>query len=242
MGPGMASVGSSLNGSDTIAGIPALGPRLFPDLGVASGQGAGFVLHDLPEFDERGASVAALDPADPDIAAQQLVEDGPAADEGLVIRCDLAGEVLDDAAGLPSFGAGPLDQDVLEVDRAICPWWTISSHAKGSGNGQRFILSGESLTGDAARKRAVRSMGSDPLPEISPSAMAFLEAVLELPPVPAHLALLPVQCPRLDWKFLRCRVKAIGDQLEAIDQAIGDREAGEFGEALEEALGWFNEF
>lgn len=76
----------------------------------------------------------------------------------------------------------------------------------------------------------------------NPTAIAALEAVLDLPPPPAHLARLPVRCPRLDWKFLRCRVKAIGDQLEAMERAIGDREAGEFGEALEEALGWFNEF
>ena len=46
----------------------------------------------------------------------------------------------------------------------------------------------------------------------------------------------------MDWDFLRCRVKSVGDLLEAIQEAIGDREAGEFGEALGEALGWFNEF
>ena len=76
----------------------------------------------------------------------------------------------------------------------------------------------------------------------NPNATAALEAVLDLPPVPARLAELPVQCPRLDWDDLRDCVKAIGDQLEAIQEAIGDRKAGEFGEELEAALSWFYEF
>jgi len=76
----------------------------------------------------------------------------------------------------------------------------------------------------------------------NPNAMAALEAVLDLPPIPARLAKLPVQCPRLDWYDLRDCVKAIGDQLEAVQEAIGDRKAGEFGEELEGALSWFNEF
>ncbi|WP_165252055.1 hypothetical protein [Paludisphaera soli] len=76
----------------------------------------------------------------------------------------------------------------------------------------------------------------------NPNATAALEAVLDLPPIPARLAKLPVQCPRLDWDDLRDCVKAIGDQLEAVQEAIGDRKAGEFGEELEGALSWFNEF
>jgi hypothetical protein len=76
----------------------------------------------------------------------------------------------------------------------------------------------------------------------NPTAVAALEAVLELPPVPAGLTSLPVDCPRMDWEYLRWRVKSVGDQLEAILEAIGGREAGEFGEALDEAWGWFNEF
>lgn len=76
----------------------------------------------------------------------------------------------------------------------------------------------------------------------NPIATAALEAVLDLPTVPARLARLPVRCLRLDWDGLRNCAKAVGDQLEAIQEAIGDRRAGEFGEALEDALGWFNEF
>lgn len=76
----------------------------------------------------------------------------------------------------------------------------------------------------------------------NPTATAALEAVLDLPPVPACLGALPVGCPKLDWGSLRDRTKAVGDQLEAIEEAIGDREAGEFGEALDEALSWFNGF
>lgn len=76
----------------------------------------------------------------------------------------------------------------------------------------------------------------------NPNAIAALEAVLDLPEVPAHLAHLPVKCPRLDWKYLRCRVKSVGDLVEAIQEAIGDREDGEFGEALDEAMSWFDGF
>lgn len=46
----------------------------------------------------------------------------------------------------------------------------------------------------------------------------------------------------MDWEYLRCRVKSVGDLVEAIQEAIGDREDGEFGEALAEAMSWFNEF
>lgn len=74
------------------------------------------------------------------------------------------------------------------------------------------------------------------------NAIAALEAVLDLPEVPAHLAHLPVECPRLDWEYLRCRVKSIGDLVEAFQEAIGDREDGEFGEALAEAMCWFHGF
>lgn len=76
----------------------------------------------------------------------------------------------------------------------------------------------------------------------NPNATAALEALLDLPPIPARLAKLPVQCPRLDWDDLRDCVKAIGDQLEAIQEALGDRKAGEFGEELQGAISWFNEF
>lgn len=76
----------------------------------------------------------------------------------------------------------------------------------------------------------------------NPNAIAALEAVLDLPEVPAHLAHLPVECPRLDWEYLRYRVKSIGDLVEAIQEAIGDRKDGEFGEALDEAMSWFDEF
>lgn len=76
----------------------------------------------------------------------------------------------------------------------------------------------------------------------NPTHFAALEAVLDLPSVPAHLAHVPVKCPRLDWEYLRCRVEPVGDLVEAIQEAIGDREDGEFGETLAEAMSWFNEF
>lgn len=76
----------------------------------------------------------------------------------------------------------------------------------------------------------------------NPTAITALETVLDLPAAPARLARLPVRCPRMDWDRLRDRAKAVGDQLEAIQEAIGRRKAGEFGEALKETLSWFNEF
>ena len=73
-----------------------------------------------------------------DVAAEQLVEDGAAAEERLVVGGDLAGEVLDDPAGLTPLGAGPLDQDVLEVGLVARLRVILRPHAIGPGDHLRY--------------------------------------------------------------------------------------------------------
>lgn len=92
----------------------ALGPERGPHLGVSADETVGVVPDDLPEFDERHAGVAALDSIDFNVAAEQLVEDGPAAEERLVVGGNPAGESLNDPAGLSSLAARPFDQHMLE--------------------------------------------------------------------------------------------------------------------------------
>ena len=61
------------------------------------------MLDDPPEFDEGFAGVADLEAVDLDVAAEEFVEDRPAAEEGLVVGRDLTRELGDDLLCLSAF-------------------------------------------------------------------------------------------------------------------------------------------
>ena len=95
----------------------------IPALGIPADEPIRVVPDELPECDQRLADIAHLETPDLDIAAEQFVEDGPAAEEWLVVGGNFAGKLGDDLTCLPTLAACPLDQDVLEV------WAVVVGHS-----------------------------------------------------------------------------------------------------------------
>ena len=83
--------------------------HLEPHLLVAAEERPRIVLDQIPEIDQGATGIAAPNPPHFNVAAEELLQDSPVANEGFVVRGDFSGEVLQDVLCLSPLGARPLD-------------------------------------------------------------------------------------------------------------------------------------
>ena len=92
-----------------------LGPHLL----VAAEERPWFVLDQVPEINQWTADVAAPNPLHINVGNQKLLQDGPAADERLIVGGDLPRKVPQDLRGLPALAVTPLDENPISLGRRL---------------------------------------------------------------------------------------------------------------------------